>query len=331
MSFKDYLRSRIIYFVAPISLATAFIIYLWLVYPAEWKVLGGVVLISSSLGILIPLALDYRRKKLFHKRLHVLSSGMDPTEVKELPSNPEEQLIERLLLEAIHHRDAEVNHLSQANDGYREYIESWVHQIKAPLALLSLVRENYEKQLPKNGLRSLESAYQTASEYVEEVLYYARSQTIESDTILEPIPILETVKSVIRKKAPQLVETRASVRLEGGEHIVLADGKWMEYVLRQILDNAMKYAGEWRAQILITTSQEGDRIFLSIQDQGVGIPKEELPFVFNKSFTGTNGHSQTASTGMGLYIVKRLCDKMGIGLVIESEHGTKVTLDFPIC
>ena len=126
-------------------------------------------------------------------------------------------------------------------------------------------------------------------------------------------------------------EKGAVLHTEGLSQTVWTDGKWLEFILGQLLANSLKYASPDREmEISVSAASFPDRTELSIRDNGLGIPREDLPRIFEKSFTGQNGRVGPKSTGMGLYIVKKLCDKMGHGIRAESRRGeyTQVTLTF---
>ena len=111
---------------------------------------------------------------------------------------------------------------------------------------------------------------------------------------------------------------------------VNSDKKWLEFIINQVINNSIKYKKENESIIKIESSENKDKVTLEIYDNGIGIPEKDLKRVFDKSFTGTNGRDKVKSTGMGLYIVKKLCDKLGHNISIESKENeyTKVILEF---
>ena len=113
--------------------------------------------------------------------------------------------------------------------------------------------------------------------------------------------------------------------------MVYTDGKWISFILNQMIGNSVKYRSE-SPVFLIYTEREKDGVRLTIEDNGVGILPEELSRIFEKGFTGSNGRSHKQATGMGLYLCKRLCERLEIGLSAQSQpgRGTKMTLDSPV-
>ena len=143
--------------------------------------------------------------------------------------------------------------------------------------------------------------------------------------------LVDIVRSAIKKNARQLIRERASVQIEVGEISVYTDIKWCDFILSQILINAMQYQGKDPLTIRITVLQQPQSVILMVADNGIGISQQDLPRVFEKGFTGQTGRQYKRATGMGLYLCKKLCDRLGLQLWIDSEtgKGTCVSIRFP--
>ena len=198
---------------------------------------------------------------------------------------------------------------------YREYIETWVHEIKTPIASTRLILENNESESSENIKKEIKKI----EEYIDQALYYARSTDVSKDYIVKEFSLGKSVRNVIKKNSRDFINKRIAIDLEDLDYKVYSDEKWVEFIINQVINNAIK-------------NKSKNSITLKIKDSGVGIPNKDLGRVFEKGFTGENGRRFTKSTGMGLYLCKNLCDKLGLGLKITSKEneGTEVNIIFPI-
>jgi signal transduction histidine kinase len=209
---------------------------------------------------------------------------------------------------------------------YREYIEGWVHEVKAPITAAQLVCGNNKTE----QTRKLSALLAQIEEHVERALYYARAGSVEKDFIVREAKLSDIVRDAITKHQTLLIQSGVRVEADGVEGTVYTDGKWVSFMLGQLLSNAIKYRKEDPC-IRFTSESRGGYVRLSVTDNGAGIPSVDLPRIFERGFTGSNGRASGRSTGMGLYICKKLADFLQIGLEAESAEGeyTAVTLVFP--
>lgn len=220
-----------------------------------------------------------------------------------------------------------VKYYKNIQEEYREYIEMWVHEIKTPIASTKLLIENNTNEIT----RKIDTQMDKIENFVEQVLYYSRSDEVGKDYIIKKIELSKVVKSVVKKNQRDFIGKRISLKLGELDEIIYSDAKWIEFILNQIVGNAIKYSKGQGDKIKIESKTLANSVVLTIEDNGVGIIERDLNRVFEKGFTGENGRKFGKSTGIGLYLCKKLCDKMGLGLNIESEEnkGTKVTVIFP--
>ena len=220
-----------------------------------------------------------------------------------------------------------VKHYKNMQEEYREYIEIWVHEIKTPIASTKLLIENNTNEIT----RKIDTQMDKIENFVEQVLYYSRSDEVGKDYIIKKTELSQVVKSVVKKNQRDFIGKRISLQLGDLDEIIYSDAKWIEFILNQIVGNAIKYSKGKDDKIKIESKALNNSIVLTIEDNGVGINERDLSRVFEKGFTGENGRKFGKSTGIGLYLCKKLCYKMGLGLNIESEEnkGTKVTVIFP--
>ena len=151
------------------------------------------------------------------------------------------------------------------------------------------------------------------------------------DYIIKKVELEPLVKKVIKRNQRDFISKRISLELKDLEQVVYSDSKWIEFILNQIIVNAIKYSKGNNDKIEIESQKQNNSVILSIKDYGVGINEKDVGRVFEKGFTGDNGRKFGKSTGIGLYLCKKLCEKLGLGLYIDSKenYGTKVTIIFP--
>lgn len=227
-----------------------------------------------------------------------------------------------------------VRQMEAFNRDYKDYIESRVHEVKAPLTGISLLCKNGRNYSSIPNVKETFDAICLESQKIESladtVLYYARSENVYKDFFIRRTNLQEIAEEVLQKNSLLFIShhVRAEVNCP---HTVYTDGKWIEFILNQMLLNCVKYCSE-SPVFLIYTRQEQGSVLLTVEDNGTGIRAEELSRIFEKGFTGSNGRSRDRATGMGLYLCKKLCSKLGIGLCAESDYGkgTKLLLTFPI-
>lgn len=208
----------------------------------------------------------------------------------------------------------------------REYIELWIHEIKIPIAALQLMNYNGNTDLKKQKVQ-LDRLYH----FVEQILFYARADAPEKDYLLTDSNLKQVIHQVLQENKTLLIGNHVRVERNHLDVSVVTDSKWLAFMLGQIVNNCVKYKADDRnPEIVFTARQEEEKTVLWIRDNGIGIREADLGRVFEKSFTGENGRKQTTSTGMGLYICKQLCNKLGHTLSVRSEPGvyTEVCIEF---
>lgn len=213
---------------------------------------------------------------------------------------------------------------------YREYIEMWVHEIKTPIASTKLLIENNNSN---ETVKKIDNQINKIEGFVEQVLYYSRSDDVEKDYIIKEIDLNEVVKGVIKRNSRDFINKKIKLKLENIYETVYCDSKWIEFILNQIIVNAIKYSKNKGAIISVKSIELNNSIVLIIEDNGVGIDERDILRVFEKGFTGGNGRVFGKSTGLGLYLCKKMCDRLGVGLEIKSkvDKGTEVNIIFPKC
>ena len=181
-----------------------------------------------------------------------------------------------------------------------------------------------------DNLDSFEDELFRIEEYVSMALQYQRVSSTENDFVLEKISLDGVIRDTIKKYAKIMIRRHIGINYSGTKKQVYTDEKWLAFILEQILSNAIKYTPQ--GFVTIETAEEKDRFFITIKDTGIGIKAEDLPRVFEKGYTGYNGHADKKATGIGLYLCRQMADKLGHTIRMESElgKGTKVWIGFDL-
>jgi two-component system, OmpR family, sensor histidine kinase YxdK len=208
-----------------------------------------------------------------------------------------------------------------------QFINQWVHQMKTPLSVIHLMIQDEDE--PK--FTAIADELDRMKKGLDMVLYTARLDEFEHDFYVEMLPLEKVVRSVTSNQKRLFIRNRVfpSLQMEEGLNIA-SDEKWLSFVLTQIITNAVRYTKRENQKIILKGFKRGANVILEVQDQGVGIPASDLPRVFDPYFTGENGRNFQESTGMGLFLVKQICDKLGHTVEIESQQyrGTTVRIIF---
>jgi signal transduction histidine kinase len=329
MKLRDFLRDRWLSLLV-VLLISAFSAILLVVLGAGAYAAGYVALLFL-LGEAAALAAEYLRRRSFYRRL---MDSLDHLDKKHLiaemlaePSFTEGKILCDVLSQAGKSMNDEIAKYRIETKEYREYVETWVHEIKTPISACRLILENNPGKLSHD----LGQDFDRIENYVEQALFYARSGSVEKDYVLKHCTLRQLVSASVKKYAALLIEGGVKVETETLELSVSADAKWLEFMIGQILINSVKYRKNGPV-IRFSGVQGKDSVTLTMEDNGIGIPQRDLGRVFEKGFTGENGRTAARSTGLGLYLCKRLCGKMGLGISIASIEGcgTAVSIVFPV-
>ena len=291
------------------------------------------ILVLGILGTALGLWISWNRKKQFYRELQQRLSGLEEkyllAEMLQEPEFLEGQMFYDTLRQVTKSMNDEIFSCQRKNDAFREYVETWVHEAKLPIAGMRLLLHGSRDK----EARKLKEQVQRLEDCVEQVLYYLRSQVPQKDYRIRRCSLRRITDQAVSRHKDSLILNNIRILQETGEEEVLTDEKWLLFLLGQILSNAVKYRRQEDAQIRIFTESSGkagDMVCLHIRDNGIGIPAEDLPRIFEKSFTGRNGRTLAYSTGMGLYLCHKLCQCLGHKLRAESKEGeyTDISIEF---
>ena len=329
MKFNSFLKDRLYSFVT--ALFSYFIILLVLLaFKSDKSIIIAITIILLVTYILLFLT-DFFRKQKFYTDLLTNIENLDKAYLVLETLNRPEFYEGELLCQALYEIDKSMNEnvrieKEQLLDN-KEYIEMWIHEVKRPLASLVLTLNNQKNILDrktKNILKRLE-------DYVDQVLYYVRSENAEKDYFIKEVDLSKVIKNVGIKNMDDLLDNKVEFIVDKTNYKVFTDSKWLEFILNQIINNSIKYKRNIdNSYIKIYVKDNLDTTVLIIEDNGIGIKSSDIRQVFDKTFTGTNGREKTTSTGMGLYIAKNLCKKLGHKIEIESKENeyTRVFITF---
>ncbi len=281
---------------------------------------------------MISIIIEYFKRKKFYDNLLKMLEELDEkyliTEIIKNPNFLEGQILKNSLEQIDKSMLENVNKYKYMTEDYKEYIELWIHEIKIPIATSKMVIENNKNAITK----SIDEELDKVENYIEQALFYARSNTVEKDYYIRKVVLKEIVNESIKKNKSSLIQEKISIDIHDLEIEVNTDNKWIVFILNQIIQNSIKYRKKENSVIEIYANQGKENVILYIKDNGIGIKQGEITRVFEKGFTGTNGRlSNKKSTGIGLYLCKKLCNKLGIGIELNSvqNEGTEVKLVFP--
>lgn len=329
MKFTDYLKDKILLVVVQIF---CMILLTGFLYATGYPLDSCWIILLVWIGIFAAwFVWEYcSRKQYFQQIEAILEKAEKRYLLGELMPNSY-RLEDRLYREFIRRSNKSVieslRKMEDEQKDYREYIESWVHEIKTPITSVALTCENHKNEITRN----ISQENQKIENYVEMALYYARLGAVYKDYQLCEISLEEIAQEVLVRNKYYLIQNKIQVEVNC-PHKVTTDKKWLLFILNQLVLNSAKYRREDKAKICIFTSSMNGGISLTVKDNGIGIRKEEQKKAFEKGFTGSNGRTHTRSTGMGLYLCQKLCQKMGLEIRLESQEecGTEVHIFFPV-
>lgn len=293
----------------------------------------GVVAILGIAGALVFLtvqAVDYWRCRSHLEELEAVMAGLDEkylfAECAPRPRGVYERRLFDLMRRSERAMLGAVSDARAAQRDYREYVENWVHEIKTPITAAQLIARGADGDTRRKLSRELGQI----EDHVERALFYARAESPEQDFLIRRTSLAELAAQAVDRHRALLIQSGVRVETEGLDREVYTDEKWAGFLLGQLLQNAVRYRGE--APVITLSARDlGRQVQLTVRDNGIGIPAHELPRVCERGFTGSNGRARGGSTGMGLYLCRRLAGFLQIDLRIQSEvgAGTAVLLTFP--
>ncbi|WP_195955266.1 sensor histidine kinase [Clostridium saudiense] len=329
MSIIEFIKERMIFLIINLIMFLLVAILMKIV-----KVSINIILILFLIWfgpILIYMFLEFIKYRRYLNNLINTVENLDRKyllpEVIEEPRFQEARIINDVLKQCNKSMHEKVKHYKDEQIEYREYIETWVHEIKTPIASAKLILENDNSNLSER----INYEMKRVEGFIEQVLYYARSSDVSKDYIIKEFSLRSVVMKSVKSNSRDFINKNIKLDIRGIEGNIFSDEKWVEFIINQIIINAMKFSIPNEGKVSIYSKVNENNIILTIEDNGVGINEKDIDRVFEKGFTGENGRKFGKSTGIGLYLCKKLCDKLGIGISLNSKEniGTKVNIVFP--
>ncbi|MGN0684429.1 MAG: sensor histidine kinase [Oscillospiraceae bacterium] len=315
--FLSFLKSRVKEIVLWAIISVIFAVVMWC-----YQIPLRAVIYAAGLSLfflLVAGVVDFVRFSRLHSTLRKLEDEILFT-VDNLPDTSDAILNEyselvRILSEENRRLRSESE---KAFTDMTDYYTLWAHQIKTPIAAMELVLQQNDGE----EFRELHDNLAKIEHYVEMVLCYLRVNSDSSDLLIKEYSLDKIVRCAVRKYSRMFIRKKLSLDYEPLDVTVLTDEKWLQFVIEQVLSNAIKY-----------TPSGGIRIYLEapttlcIEDTGIGISPEDLPTIFEKGSTGLNGRLDKKASGMGLYLCRKICGRLGHKIIAESSNGTTIKID----
>lgn len=325
MKFISYLENKIFYILFQLTMVITISFFMTAASIPFFHVL--LIIIISLISLIFYLIIDYLILKKKYHQIVDLVDGLDEkyliSEIIPKSLNLENKAYIYALKKACKSMTDKVSDLEKENLDYREYIESFVHEIKTPISALALILDENKDSVSKKELDKIDL-------YIDQMLYYARSENPEKDYFVKKVKLSEVIHKVVIRYKQYLLDKKVTLNVDNLDYDVFADEKWTVFIISQILQNSIKYADKKKKYIDIKAIEAQNNITLFIFDNGCGIKESDLPRVFEKGFTGSNRNKKNA-TGIGLYLSKKIAKSLGLELQIESKENnyTKVYIVFP--
>lgn len=329
MSFLRFIKDNKVNILVSLLLFILVILLMFTFQVNSFLIIISIIFFLSSFIFL--LLYNYFRKKKFYNEL-INNTKLLDKKYLVLETLSEPSFLEgKILYDSLYQIDKSMNErikLYEKNlSDFKEYVEMWIHEVKIPLSSLSLMCHNHHNEIDKKYLNQINKL----DNYVDQVLYYVRSNDAEKDFLIKKTNLEKVINSVMIKNKDEILLNNITVSVENLNVFVYTDTKWLIFIINQILNNSIKYKKKnGNSLIKIYATEEKDLVNLFIYDNGIGINKSDITRVFDKTFTGENGRKDANSTGMGLYIVKKLIDKLGHKISISSKKNeyTEVKITF---
>ncbi|MCA0972114.1 sensor histidine kinase [Halobacillus litoralis] len=281
------------------------------------------VFLSTS-AFLVFLFVRYKRESAFYQQLKERVMDQDVTSIPE-GLRPFEKIVETTLKDEMHQLQRRASTLQRETEEEKDELLAWIHEVKTPLTAMDLMLQDIEDPELKQPLKY---EWLRIHLLLEQQLHQKRLPFMEKDIYMEQVDLKPLLFNEIKTLQSWCRQKGIGIEIDLEETTVLTDAKWVTFLIRQLLTNAVKYSEN--ADIHITSSLQNQHVHFAIQDFGRGIDPSDLPRIFEKGFTSTSHHHDSNSTGMGLYLADRIARTLKIDLQIESQlhKGTTATLTF---
>lgn len=344
MNIYHYIKDRAVLLVAWLF---AFVIALLVVYldleTGQQFVRQTSLVYAVILSLVILTAgiiLDYVRQREWYREMRNAMNHLSDTDFTlclQHPVTVEQRKVYDLLTRQYGAYTSEILQMRQQREQHIHFTNQWVHHMKTPVSVLHLMTQQAEQSSnaewnTKEWLKSVDEETERLERGLEMMLNTARLEKFELDLKVERVSLQHVIRQVINQHKKSFIRTHIFPKIIGDDLTVESDQKWLHFILTQFVTNAIKYsrekAGANTLEFTIEPTPQGAK--LHVRDEGIGIAEHDLPRVFDAFFTGENGRKEGDATGMGLYLVKQVCTRLGHKVHVQSilGEGTTCTLEF---
>lgn len=290
---------------------TAIFVSVFFIYDIEIEPVGYAFVFCVLIGIAALIAgfFKFRQKQLtldqIFENLPLMTDSLPD------PDNDTEQSLDDIITKLTALNSENITKLREIQQNNSEYFTVWVHQIKTPISAVQMILQQEDSSIS----REISAELFKIEQYAEMALNYIRLDSDTNDLVIKRYSIDNIIRQAIRRYAPLFIRKKLSIDYQPAEGEVITDEKWLGFVVEQLLSNAVKYTTKGCVFIKFQDN------ILSVSDTGIGISPEDLPRIFEKGYTGMSGRTDKKSTGLGLYLCKMICDKLGHKLTASSQVG----------
>lgn len=329
----SYLRPYLPWLALLLGVDALAALLLWLADAKAFAAMAGVIVLATVFLFAIVCAMLCTRAKRREQAFTAFLTAPDAEHEQALCRllSPKDAQSARLLGETLRRQQQAIAQLQTQMDDYEDYVELWAHEVKTPLALLTLTLDNRRGTLPEAVGFKLDYVRNRMQAFIDQMLYYARLRGARRDYRFERLTLRGCIDEVLDDYRPLLEEKGFRVELRLADETVYTDRRGLCFLLGQVVSNSVKYALE-KPVLTFSLESGGTVTVLSIRDNGPGVRACDLPYVFEKGFTGDSGHEKSKATGMGLYLAREIARALGLTLTAASEWGTgfEIRVRFPV-
>ena len=264
-----------------------------------------------------------RAYEVFEKGIENLDES-----ILDLGKSPIGKNVSNMLNQQYNQYRLKIQEQNEIHNDHLTFINHWIHQMKTPVSVINLLLQEYEgEEVSSNIQQELDKI----DKGLNMAMYFARLDQFQKDFSVEKVNLYNDVIELVNKERRLFIKNRIIPKVELDKDLVVySDKKWLRFIIEQIIINGVKYSKDYGKYLIIKNIENSEYIIINIIDEGIGIPKKDIKRVFEPFFTGKNGRKFGESTGMGLYIVKKVCDNLGHRVEIKSEieKGTRVSILF---
>lgn len=316
---RDQLPVAVIYFL---QLGLSALIY-WLHGFQNGDATGYVITVSTFLFV-VYLGYKYYTNQGIYRRLSDLPQSLDHTfDSKSKVLSPMDEALQSYTQKQFQYYQNELFQVENKLDEHLHFMNQWVHQMKTPISVIYMTIQDEDEPI----FDSIREETDRLEKGLETVLYMARLDSFEKDYSVEQVSLNSIVSRFVQENKRLFIRNQVFPRVDIDSGLtVLSDEKWLGFIFGQLMTNAVKYSTGFAQSIQVRAYKDGNTIVLEVEDLGIGIPKHDIQRIFEPYFTGDNGRKYPAATGMGLYLVKEICGRLGHRVEAVSEPGQGTTL-----